>query len=92
MGPGDPCADLEAIFVDPGGGEDTVNLSSVTAAAFPALDYVLVDTDEVGADEVDEVTGSPLPDQIDRRLLRHPRGRGRQRPDHRGRDGQRWPG
>ena len=64
VGPGDPCADLEAIFVDPGGGEDSVNLSSVTAAAFPALDYVLVDTDEVGADEVDGVTGSPLPDQI----------------------------
>ena len=64
VGPGDACAILESIFVDAGAGTDNVNLSAVTAAAFPALDTVFVDVDEDGADEVDQVTGSSLSDQI----------------------------
>jgi Ca2+-binding RTX toxin-like protein len=61
---GDPCATLQYLNVDPGAGTDTLNLSAVTAAAFPALQSIYVDSDESGVSEADNVTGSPLGDQL----------------------------
>ncbi len=57
---GDPCATLDSIYVDAGGGADFVSLNSVTAAAFPALRGNLV---ELGDDtDADQAFGSPFDD------------------------------
>lgn len=60
-GAGDPCADLVYIDVEPAGGADTVDLSGVTAASFPQLRAVLVDTSD---GFVDTVTGSEFYDYV----------------------------
>ena len=61
---GDPCAPITSIFVTPGGGADSVDLGGVTAAAFPALISLTVDTEETGVTPTaaDTVNGSPGPD------------------------------
>ena len=59
---GSACATMTSLTVNPGGGNDTVNLSGVTAAGFPALLQVTVNANEGFADTI---TGSPLVDAID---------------------------
>ncbi len=63
---GDPCAPITSIFVSPGGGTDTVNLSGVTAADFPALVTTSVNVEESGTDPIaaDTVNGSPGDDAL----------------------------
>ena len=58
---GDPCEVITQVAVFPRAGSDTVNLSGVTAAAFPALTSTYVYTDDF---EADTVTGSPRDDQL----------------------------
>ncbi len=62
---GDPCATLTNLNVDPDDGTDSVDLASVTSAAFPALPFVYTNTDDPGVDASDTVTGSPMSDEID---------------------------
>jgi len=56
------CADITYIGISPQGGVDTVDLSGVTAVAFPGVlaTTIAVDGDFTG----DFVTGSPLNDQV----------------------------
>ena len=58
---GDACATLDSLYVDPGPGTDTVNLTNVTAAAFPSLAGISVYTSD---SEADTVNGSPLSETL----------------------------
>jgi Ca2+-binding RTX toxin-like protein len=58
---GDPCASMTQLSVDLGGGADTVNLSGVTAAVFPALISTYVSSSDSDADHV---TGSAVDDNL----------------------------
>ena len=58
---GDPCATMTQLSVYLDGGTDTVDLSAVTAASFPALVSTYVSASDGVADTV---TGSPLDDQL----------------------------
>ena len=66
---GGSCATLDEIRVNPGDGEDIVNLTGVTAASFPALKLVTVTTDDTltaGDDtaEEDSIVGSEVRDWV----------------------------
>jgi len=73
-----PCADVEAVSVQAGGGNDTVKLENVGNLAFPSLKRTEIKTgegqdtvfgsqvgDTVAADEEDEVSGGPGDDFIE---------------------------
>lgn len=62
---GGSCAPMTSISVKPGAGSDTVDLTAVTAADFPALLTTGVDLrDTPGPEENDSANGSPLDDVI----------------------------
>jgi Ca2+-binding RTX toxin-like protein len=56
-----PCGEVTSIVVEPGDGNDTVDLSNVTDEGFTSLAEVSVD----GGAGNDTITGSPLDDEID---------------------------
>ena len=63
---GDPCGSTRFVHVNPAGANDLVDLSSVTAEAFPVLVSTSVRSDEIldEGDGYDTVVGSPLSDRI----------------------------
>lgn len=61
---GDTCASLASINLSPGGGTDSVVLSEMTPATFPALKGVSVYTADGGSGDADTVTGSFLGDRL----------------------------
>ena len=61
---GDPCATLTALFIVPGDGTDSIDLTGVTSAAFPMLPFVDTSTVDPGLKVTDTVFGAPISDQI----------------------------
>lgn len=62
---GDPCATLVDLTVNAGAGTDTVDVSAVSAAAFPVLTRTRIDVTDPGGSQADSVHGSPFEDQVD---------------------------
>jgi RTX calcium-binding nonapeptide repeat (4 copies)/PASTA domain len=56
-----PCGGVDSVEIDGGAGPNAIDLAGVTAAAFPAVEYVSV----LGDDGADSVTGSALTDEVD---------------------------
>lgn len=63
---GDPCATTTFVAVHPGGRSDTVDLSGLAVADFPALVSTIVRAEEVGSEVTgfDTVVGSPVSDNL----------------------------